>query len=99
MYPVHKLDVFNPDSDNADDSRDAPDFQINQHCFNMVLPDKPKKKDGFMNISKPHEVSKHIMPICQDEYVIREAKLTLTKLGRFEDMNDPILDKINGLFK
>ena len=66
----------------------------------MVLPDKPKIKPGFTNISKPHEVSKHTMPICQDEYVIRESKIDfLTKLGKFEDINDPILDKINGLFK
>ena len=76
------------------------DFQINQHYFDMVLPEKPKKKAGFMNISKPHQVSKHTMPIHQDEYVIRESKIDfLTKLGKFEDMNDPILDKINGLFK
>ena len=67
----------------------------------MVLPDKPKKKAGFMNILKPHEVSKHTMPIWQDEYIIRESKISdfLTKLGKFEDMYDPILDKINGLFK
>ena len=103
VYPVHKLDVFDPHyfknqcSDNADDSQDVRDFQINQNSFNIVLPDKPKKKAGFMNILKPHEVSQ---PIFQDECVIRESKIDfLMKLGKFEYINDPTLDKINGLFK
>ena len=79
VYPVHKLDVFDPHyfknqcSDNADDSQDVPDFQINQHSFNIVLPDKPKKKAGFMNILKPHEVSQHTMPMSVSS---EKAKLT-----------------------
>ena len=106
VYPVHKLDVFDPDylkkqtSESTDIMNEYPDFRINKHYFDMVLPEKPKKKAGFKNISKPHEVSKHTIPIRQDEYVIRESKIDfLTKLGKFEDMNDSILDKINGLFK
>ena len=101
---MHKLEVFDPDylknqsCKNENGITESPDFQINQHYFDMVLPEKPKKKAGFMIISKPHQVSK--MPIHQDEYVIRESKIDfLTKLGKFEDMNDPVLDKINGLFK
>ena len=51
------------------------------------------------NISRPHQVSKHTLPIHQDEYVIRESKIDfLTKLGKFNDLNGPILDKINEMF-
>ena len=88
VYPVHKLEAYDPEflenqskqySDNLDDN---PDVHINQHYFNMVLPDKPWKKCGFTKISKPHQVSKHTLPIHQDEYVIRESKIDfLTKLG------------------
>ena len=76
VYPVHKLEVYDPEflekqsqqySDNLDEK---PEIRINQHYFNMVLPDKPKKKCGFTNISKPHQVLKHTLPIHQDEYVI-----------------------------
>ena len=94
VYPVHKMDINTYCAANRMDitcdtgtgeEDNLLDYCINPHYLDMPRQHQAEKKLGWKCLSKPNEIQKHTLGVCQDHYIIWDNKWdALTKLGIYE---------------
>ena len=103
VYPVHKMDINTYCAANGMDitcytgtgkEDNHVDYCINLHYFDMPRQHQAKKKLCWKHLSKPNEIQKHTLDVCQNHYIIQDSKWdALTKFGIYEPGKNRIIQK------